>query len=64
MKSLKEVCPRAAFFSSIPKLDPEGTDSVSEDEDESNLPRPLTALYSEEYASLTKHQLKEKLQPA
>ena len=60
LKSLKEVCPRGAFFSLIPKLDPEETDSASEDEDESNLPQPLTALYSEEYATLTKHQLKEK----
>ena len=60
LKSLKEVCPRAAFFSLIPKLDPEETDSASEDEDESNLPQPLTALYSDEYATLTKHQLKEK----
>jgi len=60
LKSLNEVCPRAAFSSLIPKLDPEETDSASEDEDESNIPQPLTALYSEEYASLTKYQLNEK----
>lgn len=44
----------------IPKLDPEETDSALEDEDESNLPQPLTALYSDDYATLSKHQLKEK----
>ena len=60
LKSLKEVCPRAAFFSLIPKLDPEETDSALGDEDESNLPQPLTALYSDEYATLSKRQLKEK----
>lgn len=60
LKTLKDICPNAAFFSLIPKLDPEETDSASEDEDESNLPKPLTALYSDEYATLTNHQLKEK----
>ena len=51
---------KRSFLQLIPKLDPEETDSASEDEDESNLPQPLTALYSGEYATLTKHQLKEK----
>jgi len=60
LKSLNEVCPRAAFSSLIPRLDPEETDSASEDEDESNIPQPLTALYSEGYASLSKYQLNEK----
>lgn len=60
LKSLKKVCPRAAFFSLIPKLDPEETDSASEDEYESSLSQLLTGLYSDDCATLTKHQLKEK----
>ena len=36
------------------------TDSTSHDEDESNHPQPLTALYLKENALPTKHRLKEK----
>ena len=60
LKSLKDVCPNAAFFSLIPKLDPEDTDSASEDEDETNLPQPLTALYSQEYISLSPEDMRKK----
>ena len=61
LKSLQTACPRAAFFTLIPKLDPEDTDSASEDEDEVNyIPEPITSLHQEEYSSLSKRELQGK----
>ena len=61
LKSLQTACPRAAFFTLIPKLDPEDTDSASEDEDEVNyFPEPITSLHQEEYSSLSKKELQGK----
>ena len=52
LENLKEAVPDAVLFTSIPKLDPEETDTASETEDGSDIPAPLTSLYSEEFASL------------
>ena len=60
LKDLKEICPKAAFFSLIPKLDPEETDSASEDEDEPTHLDPITCLYSQTYASLAADELQKK----
>uniref|UniRef100_UPI00358FC381 uncharacterized protein n=1 Tax=Myxine glutinosa TaxID=7769 RepID=UPI00358FC381 len=58
LKDLKAVCPNAAFFSLIPKLDAKETDSATEEEDEMYLPEPLTSLYREEYSSWSQSDLK------
>lgn len=61
LKSLQTACPRAAFFTLIPKLEPEDTDSASEDENEVNyVPEPITSLHEEEYSSLSKEDLQAK----
>ena len=61
LKSLQTACPRAENFTLIPKLDPEDTDSASEDEDEVNyIPEPITSLHQEEYSSLSKRELQGK----
>lgn len=58
LKGLQTACPRAAFFTLIPKPDPEDTDSASEDENEVNyIPEPITSLHQEEYTSLSKEEL-------
>lgn len=55
--SLKAACPKAAFFSTIPKLDPDETDSASEVEETDELPQLLTSLYKESYGSLSPSEL-------
>lgn len=45
LKELKLACPTSVFFDMIDKLDPEDTDSASEDEDEISLLTPLTYLH-------------------
>ena len=45
LQELKMCCPNGVFFDMIDKLDPEDTDSASEDEDQTSLPTPLTSLY-------------------
>lgn len=50
LETLKEAVPNAVFFTTIPKLDPEETDTASETEDASELPDLLTCLYSDQYA--------------
>ena len=60
LQQLKEVRPSAALFSIIPKLDPDDTDTVSEDEDEFNLPEPLTSLLCEDYSDLEAAERQQK----
>lgn len=60
LEKLKQACPNAVFFDLVPKLDPEETDSASEDEDEIDLPPPLTSLYCEECTKLDLKHLNEK----
>lgn len=55
--SLKAACPKAAFFSTIPKLDPDETDSASEVEETDIVPPPLTSFYQEFYISLSPSEL-------
>ncbi|XP_071119026.1 uncharacterized protein [Haliotis cracherodii] len=44
LRSLKEICPDAVFFKTIPPLDEEETDSADEDEDMESFPPSLTSL--------------------
>ena len=45
LQELKMCCPNGVFFDMIDKLDPEDTNSASEDEDQTSVPTPLTSLY-------------------
>ena len=60
LQKLKLACPKAVFFDTIPKLDPEETDSASENEDELQLPEPITSLFNEENLMLNPRELKDK----
>ena len=60
LKKLKLACPKAVFFDTIPKLDPEETDTASENEDELQLPEPITSLFNEENLMLNPQELKDK----
>ena len=48
------------FSDTIPKLDPEETDTASENEDELQLPKPITSLFNEENLMLNPRELKDK----
>lgn len=56
LMSLKIVQPDAVFFTTIPQLDPEDTDTASEGESE-KFPATLLSLYDEQFEKLTGGQL-------
>lgn len=57
LEAQKTACPNAAFFTLIPKLDQDETDTALENEDEINVPDPLTSFFKEDYRSLSKSEL-------
>ena len=47
LQSLKDVCPDAVFFTTIPRLDPEETETATETGESNEFVQPLRELYSE-----------------
>ncbi|XP_061703411.1 uncharacterized protein LOC133515122 [Syngnathoides biaculeatus] len=48
LQSLRDVCPNAVFFKTIPSLDDEETDTAEEEEETRSLPPTITSLISED----------------
>ena len=59
LKSLKEVCPNAVFFTTIPSLDPEETDSASEQGEHQEILQPLRDLHHHYDNDVNEGQLAE-----
>uniref|UniRef100_A0A8C6TKY7 Uncharacterized protein n=1 Tax=Neogobius melanostomus TaxID=47308 RepID=A0A8C6TKY7_9GOBI len=58
LQSLHGVCPDAVFFTTIPRLDPEETDTESETEQLYEIVRPLRDLYQEQSEEISDDKLK------
>lgn len=58
LRALNDACPNAAFFTTIPKLDPDDTDTASEGEDVNEIPQLLSSLQDQDCSKLQGPQLR------